>query len=208
MDEIGDLLLALQAKILRFLQERVIERVGGRQEIPVDVRVICATHRDLEQMIKEERFREDLYYRISEITIQIPPLRERSGDALLLAKSFLEKFCSLQGRSAKVFSSDAQAAIVQHLWPGNVRELENKVKRAVIMSDSDQVTAEDMELDSIVSSDNIVNVLNLRYAREQAEITAVQQALSLTKNNVSKAAELLGVSRPTLYDLMNKFGFN
>ncbi|MDH5325875.1 MAG: PEP-CTERM-box response regulator transcription factor [Gammaproteobacteria bacterium] len=208
LDEIGDLSLALQAKILRFLQERVIERVGGRQEIPVDVRVICATHRDLEQMIKEERFREDLYYRISEITIQIPPLRERSGDALLLAKSFLEKFCSLQGRSAKVFSSDAQAAIVQHLWPGNVRELENKVKRAVIMSDSDQVTAEDMELDSIVSSDNIVNVLNLRYAREQAEITAVQQALSLTKNNVSKAAELLGVSRPTLYDLMNKFGFN
>lgn len=208
LDEIGDLSLSLQAKILRFLQERVIERVGGRQEIPVDVRVICATHRDLEQMIKEEKFREDLFYRISEITISIPPLRERSGDALLLAKSFLEKFCKMQGRSNKIFSSDAQAAIVQHMWPGNVRELENKVKRAVIMSDGDQVSAEDMELGSILSSDNIVNVLNLRYAREQAEISAVQQALSLTKNNISKAAELLGVSRPTLYDLMNKFGFN
>lgn len=208
LDEIGDLSLALQAKILRFLQERVIERVGGRQEIPVDVRVICATHRDLEQMIKEEKFREDLYYRISEITIPIPPLRERAGDALLLAKSFLGRFCKLQGRPKKTFSNDALSAIEQHLWPGNVRELENKVKRAVIMADGDQVSAEDMELDSVVSSDNIVNVLNLRYAREQAEIKAVQQALILTKNNVSQAAELLGVSRPTLYDLMNKFGLN
>jgi two-component system NtrC family response regulator len=208
LDEVGDLSLSLQAKILRFLQERVIERVGGRQEIPVNVRVICATHRDLQELIKEEQFREDLYYRISEITIRIPPLRERTGDALLLARNFLEKFGKQHGRAVNGFANDAQTSIQNYAWPGNVRELENKIKRAVIMADTDRITSEDLELDDLIMENDESTILNLRQAREQAELNALRQALNLSKNNISRAAELLGISRPTLYDLMNKFGFN
>jgi two-component system NtrC family response regulator len=208
LDEIGDLSMPLQAKMLRFLQERVIERVGGRQEIPVDVRVICATHQDLQELIKNGQFREDLYYRISEITLTIPPLRERNGDALLLARNFLEKFNSQYNRLIHGFTSSAQNAIQNYSWPGNVRELENKVKRAVIMAEQDQISEEDLELESFLNDDNNIAVLNLRQAREQAELNAIRQALSLSKNNITNAAEMLGVSRPTLYDLMNKFGFN
>lgn len=203
LDEVGDLPMPLQAKLLRFLQERVVERLGGREEIPVDVRVICATHQNLKGLITEGRFREDLYYRISEITINIPPLRERSGDAVFLAHAFLDRFSRQNSRSIKGFSQDAIAAIEQHDWPGNVREIENCMKRAVIMCDTAQITAEDLGL-SPSSAD--VLPLNLRQVREQAERQAIVQVLGRVNGNIARAAELLGVSRPTLYDLMNRYG--
>jgi len=202
LDEIGDLPMALQAKLLRFLQERVIERIGGRKEIPVDVRVICATHQQLEGMIAEKTFREDLYYRVSEITIDIPPLRERTGDSVLLAKVFLGKYAKENGSKIKGFSKDALLAIENHAWPGNVREMENKIKRAVIMTDTAQVTAEELQLE-VPGADDVP--LNLREVRDKVEEQAVIRVLSYADDNVSKAAELLGVSRPTLYDLMNKY---
>ncbi len=205
LDEVGDIPMALQVKLLRFLQERIIERLGGRKEIPVDVRVICATHQDLPALVQEARFREDLYYRISEITIRLPPLRERDGDALLLARAFLEKIAKQHNRSLRGFTRDAVAAIEAHAWPGNVRELENKVKRAVIMAEESRVSAEELELtppDDDVSSLS----LNLREVRDEAERAAVQRALSLFNGNISQAAEVLGVSRPTIYDLMSKHG--
>jgi len=204
LDEVGDLPLSLQVKLLRFLQERVIERLGGRQEIPVDVRVICATHQDLPAATQEGRFREDLYYRISEITIRIPPLREREGDALLLARTFLDKYGSEYRRNLRGFAPDAVAAIEAHGWPGNVRELENKLKRAVILAEGNRITAEELELAD--SGDGAELSLNLRDVREAAERVAVQRAMSLYNGNMSKAAEILGVSRPTLYDLVKKFG--
>jgi len=204
LDEVGDLPMTLQVKLLRFLQERIIERLGGRQEIPVDVRVVCATHQDLPVLVKEGKFREDLYYRISEITIRIPPLRERDGDALLLARTFLDKYGEEHHRNLRGFTPDAVAAIESYNWSGNVRELENKVKRAVIMAEGNRITAEELELaDSLAGT--TLN-LNLREVREAAERTAVQRAMSLFNGNVSQAAEQLGVSRPTLYDLMNKYG--
>lgn len=204
LDEIGDLSLSLQAKILRFLQERVIERVGGRKEIPIDVRVICATHRDLAALIKEEKFREDLYYRISEVTLKIPSLRDRNGDSLLLARVFLETLSRQHDKHIKGFTPDAVAQIENYSWPGNVRELENKVKRAVIMADENYITADDLDLPSVNSSQEFS--LNLRQIREAAEAKAVNRALTLSGNSMSRAAELLGVSRPTLYDLLNKLG--
>ena len=204
LDEVGDLPLSLQVKLLRFLQERVIERLGGRQEIPVDVRVICATHQDLPSATQEGRFREDLYYRISEITIRIPPLREREGDALLLARTFLDKYGAEYRRNLRGFTPDAVAAIEAYGWPGNVRELENKLKRAVILAEGNRITAEELELAD--SSGETELTLNLRDVREGAERVAVQRAMSLYNGNMSKAAETLGVSRPTLYDLVKKFG--
>lgn len=203
LDEIGDLPISLQAKMLRFLQERVIERVGGREEIQVNVRVVCATHRNLEEMITAGDFREDLFYRISEITIDIPPLRERTGDAVLLAKAFLSRHIEQNKSVAKGFSQEALEAIEQHQWLGNVRELDNKVKRAVIMAEADLVTSDDLQLKH---SETETAPLNLREVRDKAEDNAVQRALSYVNGNVSKAAEVLGVSRPTLYDLMNKYG--
>ncbi|MCF6363930.1 MAG: PEP-CTERM-box response regulator transcription factor [Gammaproteobacteria bacterium] len=206
LDEVGDLPQSLQAKMLRFLQERVIERIGGRSEIPVDVRVICATHQNLQALIGEGQFREDLYYRISEITLQIPPLREREGDNLMLARVFLERFCRDHGQSLKGFSPEALQAIEGYHWPGNVRELENKVKRAVIMADGDYVMAEDIELDVAVGDAGAPLQLDLREVREEAERKALQRALTLANDNVTQAAELLNVSRPTLYDLLSKYG--
>jgi two-component system NtrC family response regulator len=203
LDEVGDLPLPLQAKLLRFLQERVIERVGGRQEIPVDVRVICATHKDLLAMGRDKEFREDLYYRISEITVRIPPLREREGDVLLLARVFLERFSQQHGKQKHVFSKDALAALEAYPWPGNVRELENRVKRAVIMAESKQITAADLELGG--SGHDERASFNLREIREQAERQAVVRAMGHVGGKVSQAAELLGVSRPTMYDLMRKY---
>lgn len=203
LDEVGDLPLSLQAKLLRFMQERIIERVGGREEIPVDVRVICATHRDLPSLIKTGDFREDLYYRISEITINIPPLRDREGDAVLLARVFLERFCAQQGRSLRGFSPDALQAIEAHSWPGNVREMENRLKRAVIMAEGKQVTAEDLEL--LPGEEGEREPLNLREVREKAERQAITRAFSHSGDNVSRAAELLGITRPTLYSLINKY---
>jgi len=201
LDEIGDLPMSLQAKLLRFLQERVIERVGGRQEIAVDVRVVCATHRGLSDMIKSGSFREDLYYRLSEITISIPPVRERDGDAVLLARTFLEKFSKQMGSKVKGLSKEALVAIEHYSWPGNVRELENKIKRAVIMADAPQITPEELELDA---SGKEIFPFNLREVRDEADRRAVLRALSYVNGNIAQAAELLGVSRPTLYDIMKK----
>jgi len=201
LDEIGDLPMALQAKLLRFLQERVIERVGGRKEIPVDVRVLCATHRGLAGMIKDGSFREDLYYRLSEITVQIPALREREGDVVLLSRVFVDRFAEQNKRKINGFSKDALIALENYQWPGNVRELENRIKRAVIMADGSQITAEDLELDDEVSE---ALPFNLREVREEAERRAVLRALHHVNNNIAQAAELLGVSRPTLYDLIKK----
>lgn len=205
LDEIGDLPMSLQAKLLRFLQQRVIERVGGRQELPVDVRVVCATHRDLPQLIQEGAFREDLYYRVSEITIRIPPLREREGDALLIARAILNGYVQQHSKSKQLkgFSQDAVAAIESYSWPGNVRELENRIKRAAIMAEGSLITAEDLEL---TGADHQPLPLNLRQVRDEAEKNAITRALFLYNGNVSKTAEVLGVSRPTLYDMMNKHG--
>ncbi|MBN8503268.1 MAG: PEP-CTERM-box response regulator transcription factor [Burkholderiales bacterium] len=201
LDEIGDLPMSLQAKLLRFLQERSIERLGGRQEIPVDVRVVGATHQNLRQLISEGRFREDLYFRLAEIVVDIPPLREREGDAVLLAHAFVKRFASEQRRKGLTLADDALRAIEQHRWPGNVRELQNVIKRAVIMADLDRITAEDLGLrfDGEALED-----LDLRTVREQAERKAVVAALARVDGNIVRAAELLGISRPTLYDLMAK----
>ncbi len=204
LDEIGDMPLPLQAKLLRFLQERVVERVGGRQGIPVDVRVVCATHQNLAQCIKDGRFREDLYYRLAEIVIEIPPLRSRVGDAALLAHAFVRRFAQVHGRSLTL-ADDALRAIESHAWPGNIRELENRIKRATIMADGNQITALDV---GFADADNAEGdrSLDLRVAREAAEHRAVLAALARTDGVVAKAADLLGVSRPTLYDLMHRMG--
>jgi two-component system NtrC family response regulator len=201
LDEVGDLPLPLQAKLLRFLQERVIERVGGRKEIPVDVRIVCATHQNLKKLIEEGRFREDLYYRLSEIVITIPPLRERVGDAALLAHHFRNKFCIQEKRSPLNFSKEAIGAIESHTWPGNVREMENCIKRAVIMADGPLINVDDLGLQAATSE---VEPINLRQVRDKAEYDALMKALARVDGNVVKAAELLGVSRPTIYDLMNR----
>ena len=204
LDEVGDMPMPLQAKLLRFLQERVVERVGGRKEIPVDVRVICATHKDLHELIRNAEFREDLYYRISELTITIPSLRQREGDAVLLARVFLERISKQQGKQGYRFSKDALAAIESYSWPGNVRELENRVKRAVIMAEHKQITAADLELGG--SSVEEMATFNLREIRDNADRQAITRALNHVGGKVSQAAELLGISRPTMYDLLRKFG--
>jgi two-component system NtrC family response regulator len=203
LDEIGDLPMPLQAKLLRFLQERVIERLGGRGEIPVDVRIVCATHRDLAAMIREGSFREDLYYRLSEITVKIPPLRERPGDAVLLAQAFLERYALEMGRNIRGFTADAMSALEAHAWPGNVREMENLIKRATIMADGTQIMAADLGLDTGHAAQQPIN---LRQARENAERVAVSRALAQSDGSIAQAAELLGITRPTLYDLMAKIG--
>lgn len=204
LDEIGDLPHSLQAKLLRFLQERVIERIGGRQEIPIDVRIVCATHQDLKSLIREGRFREDLYYRLAEIVVSIPPLRDRKGDAALLAHAFVRRFAAEQNRGAMTLREDALRAIEAHAWPGNVRELENCIKRAVIMADGNQITLDDVGLGEVKEDSDIC--LDLRLARENAEKGVIIAALSRSDGNVLKAAEMLGVSRPTLYDLMHRYG--
>jgi len=203
LDEVGDLPMALQAKLLRFLQERVIERIGGREEIAIDVRIVCATHQSLKDHIVSGRFREDLYYRIAEIVVEIPPLRARKGDAALLAHSFVHKFAAEQRRGAMTLLPDAIASIEAHSWPGNVRELENVIKRAVIMADALTIGAADVGLGP---ADAEPAILNLRRVREEAEKDAVLRVLGRVNGNYSKAAELLGVSRPTLYDLMHRCG--
>jgi two-component system NtrC family response regulator len=205
LDEIGDMPLALQSKLLRFLQERVIERVGGREEISVDVRVVCATNQNLPDLIAKGGFREDLYYRVSEITIDIPPLRERKGGRLILARSLLENFAHKQGRNFKGFSTDAQNAIQNYQWPGNVRELENKIKGAIIMAEGKQITADDLGL---ANADDSPPSLNLREVRRDAESEAIRRALVHTAGNISKASKMLGITRPTLYDLLEKYGIN
>ena len=206
LDEVGDLPLPLQAKLLRFLQERSVERLGGRQEIPVDVRIVGATHQDLRRLISEGSFREDLYYRLAEIVVDIPPLRERQGDAVLLSHSFLKRFAAEQRRPALMLSEDAARAIEAHQWPGNVRELQNLMKRASIMADGDRVTADDLGLavPDVAPEDEELASLDLRTVRERAERHAVVTALARSAGSIVKAAEILGISRPTLYDLMSK----
>jgi two-component system NtrC family response regulator len=206
LDEIGDMPLALQAKMLRFLQERVIERVGGREEISVDVRVVCATNQNPVELIQKGLFREDLYYRVSEITIDIPPYRDREEGRLILARNILARCANQQGRSLAGFSDDANDAIESYSWPGNVRELENKIKGAVIMADGKQVTATDLGIDAVDGSE--VESLNLREVRQRAESKAIRIALMKNFGNISRAAEQLGVTRPTLYDLLNKYGLS
>ena len=202
LDEVGDLPMSLQAKLLRFLQQRVIERVGGREEIPVDVRVVCATHRELPALIRAGSFREDLYYRISEITLNIPPLRERDGDTVLIARAFLERYSQKLGKSFKGYTREALTALENYAWPGNVRELENKVKRAVIMAEGSQITADDLELEE---GGEPALPLNLRRVREQAERQALTRAIAYVDGNLSQAADILGITRPTLYALLNKY---
>jgi two-component system NtrC family response regulator len=203
LDEIGDLPMPLQAKLLRFIQERSIQRVGGRQEIPVDVRIVCATHQDLGALSKEGRFREDLYYRLAEIVINIPPLRERVGDAALLAHAFVRRFAQEQNRGSLNLSDDAVRAVEAHAWPGNVRELSSCIKRAAIMAEGKQITSEDLGLKA-ADDDEPGNQFDLRAARDAAEKRTIIAALGRANGNIAKTSELLGVSRPTLYDLMNR----
>jgi two-component system NtrC family response regulator len=205
LDEVGDIPLPLQVKLLRFLQERVIERIGGRQPINVDTRIVCATHQDLEAMIADGRFREDLYYRLAEIVVKIPSLAERSGDAVLLARHFVNRFGRELNPGVQTLSPDAIVAIDTYGWPGNVRELENRLKRAVIMADGKSVTAADLDLKSTSNSDGSAMPINLRAVREVADRKAIRQAMSRTDNNISGAAKLLGISRPTLYDLLKQY---
>ncbi len=201
LDEMGDLPFTLQAKLLRFLQERVIERVGGHIPIPVNVRVVCATHQNLRARIEQGEFREDLFYRISEIPLEIPPLRDREGDVIVLARFFFDKFNHDHGRKLRGFTKGALSAMESYSWPGNVRELQNRIKRAVIMTDGKQLSSADLELDkTAIKTMNF----NLREIREKVERQAILRALSHVNGKVAPAAELLGVSRPTLYDLIKK----
>jgi two-component system NtrC family response regulator len=202
LDEVGDIPLPLQVKLLRFLQERLIERIGGRKPIAVDTRIVSATHQDLPEMIKAGSFREDLYYRLAEIVVRIPSLAERHGDSVLVAKHFLHRFAREMNPQVKGLSPGALAAIDSWPWPGNVRELENRMKRAVIMADGKLVTAEDLDLEP---RDDEALPVNLKAARELADRRAIRQALARSENNISGAAKLLGISRPTLYDLMKQY---
>ncbi|MDG1121948.1 MAG: PEP-CTERM-box response regulator transcription factor [Glaciecola sp.] len=204
LDEIGDMPIGLQAKMLRFLQERVIERVGGRSEINVDIRVVCATHRDLQTMVSGESFREDLFYRVGEMVINIPPLRDRENDVILLAKTFLKQYAEDFSSKVKGFSDSAIKAMLQHTWPGNIRELQNKLKSAVILAEGNVIHADDLSL-FLSAEAQTVEVLNLRTVREEAESKAIRRAYTQADKNMSKTAELLGVTRPTLYSLIDKY---
>lgn len=203
LDEIGDLPMSLQAKLLRFLQERVIERIGGRDEIPVDVRIVCATHQQLKTLITNARFREDLYYRLAEIVLDIPPLKSRKGDASLLAHAFVRRFAEEQRTGTMALLPEAVDAIEAYEWPGNVRELENRAKRAVIMAEGNALRAEDFGLETTAPEPEM---FNLRRVRDEAEREAIVKVLGRVNSNISRAAEVLGVSRPTLYDLLDKYG--
>ena len=203
LDEVGDIPLPLQVKLLRFLQERTIERIGGRKTISVDTRIVCATHQNLEEMIGAGTFREDLFYRLAEIVVRIPGLADRHGDAVLLAKAFLKRFAAEMNPSVTGFAADALAAIDAHEWPGNVRELENRVKRAVIMADGKLVGAADLDFEG--DEEEQSDVLNLKSAREQADRRVIRHALARSEGNISSTAKLLGISRPTLYDLLKQY---
>jgi two-component system, NtrC family, response regulator len=207
LDEIGEMPASLQAKLLRVLQERTVERIGGRTPIPLDLRFVCATNRKLEALLSQPAaadgaggsFREDLYYRISEVTINVPPLRERQGDSLLIAQVLLQQMSERFGKPTRGLAPDAIRAIQAHTWPGNVRELENRIKGAVIMAEGVVVTAGDLGLKDPGEDPEY---LNLRVARQRAEVQAARQALAVARGNLSRAAELLGITRPTLYDLI------
>ncbi len=203
LDEVGDIPFQLQVKLLRFLQERVIERIGSRRSIAVDTRIVCATHQNLEAMITESRFREDLFYRLAEIVVKIPSLAERPGDATLLAKVFLARFAKEMNPKVRGFAANALTAIDAWPWPGNVRELENRVKRAVIMADGKLVSAADLDLAE--PDEETANALNLKTAREQSDRKIIRHALARSEGNISSTAKMLGISRPTLYDLLKQY---
>ena len=205
LDEIGEMPAPLQVKLLRFLQERSVERIGGRTPIALDLRIICATNRNLEALIGSGSFRDDLFYRVSEVTVPVPPLRERQGDSLLLAQFLLQQMAERFGKPTRGLAPDAIQAIQNYRWPGNVRELENRIKRAVIMSEGAVVTASDLGLHD---PSHDLEYLNLRAARQRAEVQAVRQALAIAQGNLSRAAELLGVTRPTVYDLLERHGID
>ncbi len=203
LDEIGDMPLPLQSKLLRFLQERQIERIGGRDSIEVDVRIVAATHQPLTELAESGEFREDLFYRLSEVALNIPSLAERNGDVVLIARALLDKFNQQYGRNFRGFSSEAVHAMESYSWPGNVRELENKIKSAVVMSETNKISVADLQLEPSQLEEM---PLNLRQVREVAESRAIQRAIVLSNSNISKASKLLGVTRPTLYSLMDKYG--
>ncbi len=206
LDEVGDIPLPLQVKLLRFIQERVIERIGGRAQIAVDTRIVCATHQNLDAMTADGRFREDLYYRLAEIVVRIPSLAQRPGDPALLARHFLNRYAATMNPMVKGLSPDAMAAIDRHEWPGNVRELENRMKRAVIMADAKLVTAADLDLVAREDGGGEDDAINLRSVRDEADRKAIRRALARAEGNISNAAKLLGISRPTLYDLLKQHG--
>jgi two-component system, NtrC family, response regulator len=206
LDEVGDIPLPLQVKLLRFLQERVIERIGGRATIAVDTRIVCATHQNLDEMTAQGLFREDLYYRLAEIVIKIPALSERPGDAVLLAKHFTARFAATMNTGVKGLAPDALSAIDRWSWPGNVRELENRLKRAVIMAEGKLVSAADLDLAVSEDDDSGGDLINLKAVRELADKVAIRRAIARTEGNISNAAKLLGISRPTLYDLLKQHG--
>ncbi len=205
LDEVGDIPLPLQVKLLRFLQERTIERIGGRKAIAVDTRIVCATHRDLDAMIAEQSFRDDLYYRLAEMVVNIPSLAERPGDAVLLARHFLHQYAPAMNPGVRGFAPDALQAIDEGRWPGNVRELENRIKRAAIMADGKLVTRGDLDLAGGRDDGEGEDYLNLRAAREAADRVAIRRAIMQSEGNISSAAKLLGISRPTLYDLLKQY---
>ncbi|HXB60176.1 MAG TPA: sigma-54 dependent transcriptional regulator, partial [Candidatus Acidoferrales bacterium] len=204
LDEIGEMPSPLQVKLLRFLQEQTLERVGGREEIRVNVRVIAATNADLQKHMADGTFREDLFYRLAVVQLLLPPLRERENDILLLAKFFLQRFATDANKPELAFDPDALRALNKHPWPGNVRELENCIRRAVIMADGKRVTAHDLELNG--NGSKINGVITMKDAREAVERQMVQQALRKFSGKISPAAAELGLSRPTLYELMDKLG--
>lgn len=203
LDEIGDLPLALQVKLLRTLQEHTIERVGGRRKVPVDARVLAATNADIQEAMRQGRFREDLYYRLGVVVIHMPPLREREGDIPVLARLFLQRYSRENGKALKGFSRQAAQLLETHGWPGNVRELENRVKRAVIMAKGPYVAPADLELTSPHAR---FTGMGLKKAREELERELILQAMAKTKGNLSRAAANLGISRPALYEMMDKLG--
>jgi len=204
LDEIGDVPMPLQVKLLRFLQERVIERIGGRHTIPVDVRIVCATNQNLEELIQQGRFRGDLFYRLNEFLIKIPALRDRRGDALVLAHFFLNSFNAQYRRQVRGFSAEAKAAIAEHPWPGNVRELQSRMKRAILVTEGDQITPAELELGTAPDHVRQPRLMTLKEARTQAERQALLDVFGQVEGNVSQAAKILGISRPTLYDLLRQ----
>jgi two-component system, NtrC family, response regulator len=205
LDEIGELPPAIQVKLLRFLQEQRFQRVGGRQEIQIDTRIIAATNIDLKQAVANGKFREDLYFRLAVVVIKLPPLRDREEDVELLAREFLQQFAVQCEKTALRFAPDALRAVKRHIWPGNVRELQNRVKRAVIMADGKRITASDLEL---TADSEVVPPATLKEARENTERELVEQALKRHSGRISSAAAELGISRPTLYELMDKLGIS
>ncbi len=205
LDEIGDLPLSLQPKLLRFLQEKKIERIGGRQSIAVNVRVICATHQNLAEKLSKYQFREDLYYRIAELVLCLPALRQRGQDVIYIADKLLEHYQQIFKKTFKGFTSEAMVSLLDYDWPGNIRELKNKIQQAVILNDGFWITSKDLNFNA---KQNAFSALNLKEARERAEREVILKAFAISHGNVSKAAEILSITRPTLYSIIQKLELN